>query len=382
MNDRIDSFVGHAVEEQSGRSIGHPPLHLHHIHVNKHEWETHGDFSRGLDWGIGASSTVGYVRHVPAGFCVPAVPRFAVDVIINDVRHPIGRWRRAAASFAANNSAALATSEDLTFVLEVAFRVTHRPCAIVTPFQITNPVDPRPLGEASPRDYLDRYTVPNIPTVCWWSGTVQASGRLLPPPEGIKYHSHRMRYHGLLLVSGSGSQLLRSVGGCPKCGITRQLDPHTGYEVRSIEATYRCLSASPSVICRHWSAQPAGLQIHDHEAEGIINGSWYDRDGGSLDCREGYHFKAGTHLTFVAFNSPRWAAGLDIIRQHSYLFGFLELDEDRDRSGNATWARAKAGRPRGTLVTLMDAEPPAVPPGAPSWVEPESVAAASLFGRC
>ena len=33
--DCYDAYVGHAVEERSGLSVGLPPLHLHHIHVNQ-----------------------------------------------------------------------------------------------------------------------------------------------------------------------------------------------------------------------------------------------------------------------------------------------------------------------------------------------------------
>jgi hypothetical protein len=90
--DRITAFVGHAVTDD-GTPIGFPPLHIHHIHMRKgsafasrehadHWFESHGDYSRGSDVGIGARSAIGYVTRVPAGYCV-VTDEFAHDVDVN-----------------------------------------------------------------------------------------------------------------------------------------------------------------------------------------------------------------------------------------------------------------------------------------------------------
>ena len=85
--DRVVGFIGTPTTED-GTRIGYPPLHVHHLHVRKaeaghqqaglpavdrqhasHWFETHGDYTGGDDFGVGASSTSGYVTRLPAGHC-------------------------------------------------------------------------------------------------------------------------------------------------------------------------------------------------------------------------------------------------------------------------------------------------------------------------
>ena len=53
-------------------------------------FETHGDYARGDDFGVGAASAAGYATRLPAGHCYVVNSADALDLNaeINDVRVP------------------------------------------------------------------------------------------------------------------------------------------------------------------------------------------------------------------------------------------------------------------------------------------------------
>ena len=70
--ERIVKFTGRAVDK-SGKPVGHPPLHVHHLHVRRrtyHAFQTHGDYGNDPSYGLGGpSSAEGYTRTLPNGYC-------------------------------------------------------------------------------------------------------------------------------------------------------------------------------------------------------------------------------------------------------------------------------------------------------------------------
>lgn len=63
--DRITGFTADAVALNGVTPIGYPPLHLHHIHLERevpHWWETHGDYAQ--------DEALGYHHDLPPGACV------------------------------------------------------------------------------------------------------------------------------------------------------------------------------------------------------------------------------------------------------------------------------------------------------------------------
>lgn len=169
--DRIVAFSGMPTT-RAGVPIGYPPLHNHHIHVRKgdsylatdrtagsHWFETHGDYADGVDHGgVGAASTIGYVRRLPAGYCFK-VDQEIVDMegIVNDVRDPS------------------AHGHALEWYLQLAFELSAydetRGDGIMprmaSKLWWRHPWSVEPSAWA---DWWARYSVPNHESLTWWSG--------------------------------------------------------------------------------------------------------------------------------------------------------------------------------------------------------------------
>ena len=80
--DRIVSSSGDAVDAADARTpLGYPPLHMHHIHVQREEphfFETHGDYDMHAEQGYGSTLPHGScVRHDGQRISVSAHPRAA-----------------------------------------------------------------------------------------------------------------------------------------------------------------------------------------------------------------------------------------------------------------------------------------------------------------
>eukprot|EP00966_Prymnesium_polylepis_P210542 4875459-Prymnesium_polylepis.1 len=81
--DRIVRYSGGAVDAADGRTpLGYPPLHMHHIHVQREEphfFETHGDYDMHPEHGYGST--------LPDGTCVVHDgQRVSIFAQVNDVR--------------------------------------------------------------------------------------------------------------------------------------------------------------------------------------------------------------------------------------------------------------------------------------------------------
>ena len=186
--DRVVSFVGAPVTE-AGTRIGFPPLHVHHVHVRKpersgamqppvgrerasHWFETHGDYSRGDDFGVGARSAAGYATRLPEGHCyvVTSAEQIDLNAEVNDVRVDASG------------------ASELSYYLEAAFTLApDADCKPVSKFWLR-----RPRSRELPTDVWERYAAPSTDSVTWWSGKMPSSGRLLH----AWLHTHRSRFGG------------------------------------------------------------------------------------------------------------------------------------------------------------------------------------------
>ena len=85
-SDRVIGVTSDAVDASTGHAVPYPPLHLHHIHIQRspaaHWYETHGDYDL-------ISPKDGYYRSLPDGYCdynEESATRI-VTTQINDVRY-------------------------------------------------------------------------------------------------------------------------------------------------------------------------------------------------------------------------------------------------------------------------------------------------------
>ena len=316
--DRIVSNTNQPVLED-GTPIGYPPLHNHHVHVrkddalrnmrrtiNNHWFESHGDYTDGPSYGIGAASTDGYATAVPAGYCIVVNEAEGIDVEaeVNDVRvrtpelaDPPIRW-----------------------YLQLAFVLTNAPCRPASKawFRFTTSV-------TYPDDWWIRYDVPNQPALTWWTGEMPTAGTLLH----TWHHSHRLRYGELLLLASSLPELGFS---CSRYGITAVRGDYA--LAKNLTWTRDELVRRGRVVCRTDPASPSAVQIGASAREGVAAGR-YDRRGG-LRC-SAWRFEKGAPWTIVALHAPRWDATTAHVKQHSELWMYLDEGSDRSESYLPDW---------------------------------------------
>ena len=127
--DKIVAYTGRVVD-QDGLDICFPPLHVHHLHISIgediHWWETHGDFSKGNDFGgVGCDSARSYRREVPEGYCVVRPSAFSgapvIWAVVNDVRDGAGSGLGGHSG--ADPTPSSSDSAAITFYLEVIFEL-------------------------------------------------------------------------------------------------------------------------------------------------------------------------------------------------------------------------------------------------------------------
>jgi len=326
--DRIVSFSGRAVSE-AGLPIGFPPLHMHHIHVitmsnrdgghpNNHYWETHGDFSVGDSFGVGAASTEGYTRRLPPGHAMYVGDyKVASSAVLNDVR--------------ARDAAGGASAAPLRFYLEISFELG---AAALRPAHSL--WFDAPLSAVIPQDVYGRYAVPSGHAVSWWFAAMPVDGSML---IGAWLHTHRARYRAYLLLRGK-----REPQGCAEWGISAIADRRWG-DVRQVAEPIKLLdtlrtSYADDLICegdergQNWvELRPDDLAKRG-EASGVRPGR-YDR-AGAIKCRP-WSFRQGDEVTHYALHEPVWDASIETFAMHTNLFFFASPAE-----GQATTAGGEA----------------------------------------
>ena len=342
--EKVVAFVGQPVDVK-GVPIGYPPLHVHHLHIrhpdfpsDAHWFETHGDYALGPTWGHGASSARGYVRRVPSNYCyvVPPTVLGGRDNIghattftqINDVRFVRGLAMASGGNIGTRAHVEHASEQlahaSLEFYVHFGWTLapSSAPCTPASKLQFWTP-EPSTIID----DIYQRYAVPAVPAVSWWSGRMKLGGKLL----SAWVHSHRVRFGDLMLFAASQREL--DLGKlCNGNG-----NGNGNGTAPAMATGFAALPSDHEAVRRHLYPQrrrlvcASGLLPEDghgvrvpagHEQSAGIMEGWYDRSG-SFECTE-WSFRRGDHWTVVALHQPAWHQQIARVMQHSMIFAFFE----------------------------------------------------------
>lgn len=324
---RIKASVGHAILAANGERIGYPPLHMHHVHPtlvhanHTNNWHalagpTHGDFTEGDDYGVGALSARAYERHLPAGYCVmqtfPGGSPTTLDVgyLINDVR--------------VVNASKSRAGDELAWWFEMAWLLDDNDASPCKPASLLWFESPR-LGLDRLDPYKRYYVRGAEPSIVWYSGTMRMSGRLVTEggsPRSYYSHAHRARYLDAILLAGSQEQLNIT---CSRLGVRRADFQYATME--DVARTQGLLLSTGRRVCSRAATAVTSAEIAAN-ADLAIAGGRYDRSG-ALSCAP-WAFRAGDPWTIAAFNghAPGYDGGPRSFPQHTNFFLVVELDEE------------------------------------------------------
>jgi hypothetical protein len=309
-------YVGHVIDS-FGVPIGFPPLHMHHLHVervhnaadykstwahtnprdnhgvngkargdfyppfntpgsNYHYFETHGDATDGLDYGLRAKSALSYERMMSPGFCIP----FPTDPVrwqgkVNDVRTAGPR---------------------LYFFIEVAFMVHDKdidgPCVPAFEFWFANPVSFHPKTDPS------QYDVPNRAGMTWFSGVMGFNGRKVDQPTWI--HVHHMRTIGVSLHAATPSEL-----GLCKHEAELKLTDYGIYLPVEDTSLFEGLQEHPKLVCQTNLSRYTAIEVARAGWPAEYFSEYFDRQD-KLACAASWSFRKGEPWTITAMHAPRW----------------------------------------------------------------------------
>lgn len=309
--DCVVDFQGAGVHAD-GVPIGYPPLHVHHLHVERgsttHFFETHGDYDRSPNaTGIGEYGTA-----LPAGFCmrVGKRPIYLIEAVLNDVRYTAPGL---AMSTDSSHLHAPHNRSHSSMVLEWYLRVlfTIAPSEAVSAIGVARTVQPacklilfHPITTYALDDSLQRYDAGTTPRVLFWSYRMRRGGRLLLP---VWLHSHRARDGGVVLIAGH-----HTIASLTNGTFTAA---HTIDALRDLVVA----RAGNRVVCRPDPSVPSVVHLSE-AADGSLGGQ-YDRPG-ALICSS-HEWRAGDRLTVFAFSEPRWAIHNVHFPQHTMIFAFF-----------------------------------------------------------
>jgi hypothetical protein len=243
VGDRITSFTAMPITEL-GEPVGYPPLYVHHIHVGRltdwydeHWFTSHGDFSLGDDFGVGARSTRGYTTFLPDGHCftVDCPVPFAVQAIIQDLR-------------------SVPSAPELSIFIEVKFGLALDGAELEPATLIWNEAPHGPFGYA-------RFAVLQQPSMSWWTMRWPASGVMLPR---AKLHSHYARHHRLFLIDGAPQELSLFESHVKEIAYVHEsVAPTSAHETMlllDLAHTEQTLSQLPNIICQDDATMPSYIE--------------------------------------------------------------------------------------------------------------------------
>ena len=357
--DRILRFTGGGVRADNlSKSIGYPPLHVHHLHVHhfyeSHWFETHGDYlssstpagraaGEGGPWAYSLSSP-------PHGTCTILDAddgSITVDAQLNDVRFSAGTAMAGeaggAGGWASDTRAAALKQTRATFgpgyewYLRITFEVQedsdgsgsssgqHQalppPCTPVHKLLLSYLLDDHALA-----DPLMRFDAGNRETLFSWTLTLPVSGRMRPPAW---LHAHRARYGGYLLMRGEATLPdllgLGAGGASVRAALDHLRDalPPSNRTAAVRRILVERASRDGRLLCYDDPSQPSFV-VNPESGDGL--GGTFDRNG-RLVCDE-FDFAAGENLTAVYLSRPVWAAGLTPFPQHAQLAFYYTPDAD------------------------------------------------------
>ena len=357
VGDRILEYVGHGVipkarDGSSGaaESIGLPPLYLHHVVVTTKYintfFVTTGDNLAGDPAGGGNT----YVRATPPGYCL-VVDKEAQDSL--EISAILVDHRR--------------TGPQMTFFLEVAFRLANESCTPLSFVALTNPIGRvvkdqhsrvrRPCPEKGAKcdaatilaNLYYRFLVGPGSSIVWFRVPMPVSGRLLP---GAWVHTHRARYSQMLL--------LRDQAVPPTCNnldgpFKYFFDGYRAKDKHALELAQQAFERSYNgVVCR---TDPS---VADFVVD--ANGSHWER-AGKLACESNLHLKEGELLTVVLSFEPRWAGNVEFYPMHFAAFLFLEVDGGSavQTESKGQWGRCEGGGTKGEVEGEVEGEASMLP---------------------
>ena len=356
--DRIVRVVGDTVNASDAQSpIAYPPLHMHHIHIQHeipHWFETHGDYHR--------DPKRGYELQMPKGSCViyshlerpegadtrgieKAMDAVSVVAHVNDVR---GGAALGMGGHRSGSGASLAALRQQLPPYKWYFRVQmelaedSKPCTRADKLVLQNPS--ALLGQ---HDVLGRYNAGNETHVLHWTIRLGVGGKLLP--ETVRYHSHRARHAGYLLLRGEHTfaSLVKS-GALPKDFFTRC--PGAGCPSLADVRERIEKAAGPSLLCRDDPTVPSMemVQEDDSVTSARVAQRQFDRPG-KIEC-DAFSFAAGEPVTTFSFAAPISDAQRNVFPQHTMLLAHFTPDlsskESTDDEGEESVRPAEAGASR------------------------------------
>ena len=329
--DRILRFTGGGVRADNlSKSIGYPPLHVHHLHVHhfyeSHWFETHGDYlssstpagraaGEGGPWAYSLSSP-------PHGTCTILDAddgSITVDAQLNDVRFSAGTAMAGeaggAGGWASDTRAAALKQTRATFgpgyewYLRITFEVQEEsdgssgsssgqhqalppPCTPVHKLLLSYLLDDHALA-----DPLMRFDAGNRETLFSWTLTLPVSGRMRPPAW---LHAHRARYGGYLLMRGEATLPdllgLGAGGASVRAALDHLRDalPPSNRTAAVRRILVERASRDGRLLCYDDPSQPSFV-VNPESGDGL--GGTFDRNG-RLVCDE-FDFAAGENLTAV-----------------------------------------------------------------------------------
>ena len=305
VGDRITRFRALPVTHL-GEPVGYPPLYVHHIHVGRltsfydeHWFTTHGDFSIGNDFGIGARSTKGYTTHLANGysFTVDCRLPFAAQAIIQDMR-------------------SIVSAPELSIFIEVNFGLALHEAALEPATLVWNEAPHGPFG-------YSRFAVLDEPSMSWWTMRWPASGALLP---SARLHSHYARHHRLFLIDEAPQKLAffsSHVNGIVR--VHDSIQPTSAHEtmrLSNLSHTEQTLSRLPSVICQDDANTPSSIQAATREHPNASLWARY-RD---FVCRP-HKLLKGRISTFVQLYRPVADPDVRLYPMHTNTWFYIQIPE-------------------------------------------------------
>ena len=291
-DDRLTSFHVRVVDT-NGHPYTYPPLHPHHIHVQRFTniesdimWmQVHGDYTAGQD------GVLDYEHTYPHGYGIMVdsdahVQWINVQSLVDDQR--------------------VRGSPNLDFYVEVSFTVATKPVRPATLVWLDMP-EPE-LGIFRER----RYDVLNEPSLSWWSGTMPYAGTALD----FWVHVHRIRFHELIFLTTPRELAVP----CRDFGIATMEGEHAISD--NITMTRERFLGVGHLICRSLPGATNYAEISSPD----VAMSHADRHG-TMKCTS-WKFEQGDHYTMVLFWGINWSAKQRHKSQHTELFMVTSFDED------------------------------------------------------
>jgi len=308
--DRITTFRA-VPATHSGEPIGYPPIYVHHIHVGRlthyydeHWFTTHGDYSVGSDYGIGAHSTKGYTTVLPRGHCfaVDCPLPFAVQAILQDMR-------------------SVPTAPNMTVFIDVTFGLAAPEAPIEAATLVWNEAPHGPFG-------YSRFAVLNEPAMSWWIMRWPAAGVLLP---SAKLHSHYARHHRLFILDAAPQQLAFLASHVKGIRFLHEsVKPTSGHETMlllNLSHTEDTISRLPSLICQDDSLAPsfmvAATALHPNASR------WARRR--DLLCSS-HQLAKGRMATFVQLYRPVAEPEVKLYPMHTNTWFYLHVPSAKTSS--------------------------------------------------